>query len=118
MGLYDRDYGRDERTAWDRIENPRSMTIILIVVTVAVFFAEVLFQNTTPIRLSDGSEALVKSSPIADWLSVKHDTLYKPWLWWQLLSYGFVHDYQKIFHVLFNMMGLFFFGRIIEQRLG
>ncbi|MGB7326391.1 MAG: rhomboid family intramembrane serine protease, partial [Rubripirellula sp.] len=25
---------------------------------------------------------------------------------------------QKIFHVLFNMMGLFFFGRIIEQRLG
>ncbi len=118
MGLYDRDYGRQERTAWDRIENPRSMTIILIVVTVAIFFAEVLFQNTTPVRLSDGTEVLVKTSPIADWFAVKSDTLYKPWMWWQFVSYGFVHDHRGIFHILFNMIGLFFFGKIVERRIG
>ncbi|QDT01648.1 Rhomboid family protein [Rubripirellula lacrimiformis] len=118
MGLYDRDYGRQERTAWDRIENPRSITIILIVVTVAVFFLEILFQTTSTVRIPGAGDMQVKTSPVADWLAVYADTLYKPWMWWQFLSYGFVHDFQKIFHILFNMLGLFFFGRIIEQKLG
>jgi len=35
---------------------------------------------------------------------------------WRLLSYGFVHADGQ--HLLFNMVTLFFFGRIIEQVLG
>ena len=33
---------------------------------------------------------------------------------WQLLSYGFMHDPTDIFHLIFNMFTLFFFGRQIE----
>ncbi len=46
MGLYDRDYGRDERTPWDRMENRRSITITLIVINVVVFLADMLFCQT------------------------------------------------------------------------
>lgn len=118
MGLYDRDYGRDEPTAWDRIENPRSITITLIVVTAAIFLIEILFTKNVAAALPGGQQGLIKTHPIVDWLAVGPDTLYKPWLWWQFLTYGFLHDPRNIFHLLFNMIGLFFFGRIMEQRLG
>lgn len=35
---------------------------------------------------------------------------------WQLLSYMFVHD--GISHILFNMLGLLFFGTQLERRIG
>ena len=45
MGLYDRDYGRYEsETPWDRAQRPaRSITVTLIIVTVAVFFLDIVF---------------------------------------------------------------------------
>ncbi len=109
MGLYDRDYGRDERTPWDRIENPRSITITLVVINVVVFLADIIFA-----RRVDG----VTQSLIADWCAVDGDTLVRPWMWWQLVTYGFVHDLSGITHVLFNMIGLYVFGRDVEHRLG
>ena len=33
--------------------------------------------------------------------------------YWRLVSYGFVH--ADMAHLLFNMVTLFFFGRLIEQ---
>ena len=35
---------------------------------------------------------------------------------WRLLTYQFLH--ADFFHLLFNMIGVFFFGPLIEQRLG
>lgn len=105
MGLYDREYGRDEQTPWERRENPRSITITLIVVNVAIFFADTIF-------------AKQGESLLAPWFGVQGNTLTQPWMWWQLLSYGFVHDIRGITHILFNMIGLYFFGRIVEQRIG
>jgi membrane associated rhomboid family serine protease len=35
---------------------------------------------------------------------------------WQFLTYMFTH--QGISHILFNMLGLFFFGAQVEQRMG
>ncbi|TWU45175.1 Rhomboid protease GlpG [Novipirellula aureliae] len=102
MGLHDRDYGRrDTRTPWDRIENPRSMTITLIVINVVVFVVNMIFRDQ-----------------LTSWLAADGSTLYQPWLWWKWLTYGFTHDPLNINHILFNMIGLFFFGRIVEQRLG
>jgi membrane associated rhomboid family serine protease len=39
--------------------------------------------------------------------------LYKPWT---LITYFFTHE--DIFHILFNMLGLYWFGRIIDEFLG
>lgn len=111
MGLYDRDYGRHEtRTPWDRVEQPRSITITLIVITVAVFLADMITAGRDPAGRS--------VSTLARWLAVEPDTLVKPWMWWQFLTYGFVHDTQGIRHILFNMFGLFIFGRMVERRIG
>lgn len=37
---------------------------------------------------------------------------------WQLLTYGFLHTVTDITHLLFNMLGLYFFGTMLEERLG
>ncbi len=111
MGLYDRDYGRsDQRTPWDRVQSPRSITITLIVINVVIFFADSIFAKTNALG--------IRESVLVPWFAVEAATLVQPWKWFQLVSYGFLHDIREINHVLFNMIGLFFFGRIIEQRLG
>ncbi len=37
---------------------------------------------------------------------------------WQFVSYMFLHDPFSIFHILFNMLFLYFFGPLIEQHYG
>ncbi len=105
MGLYDRDYGRgEERTPWDRIEKPRSMTITLIIINVVVFFADMIFGG--------------REGGLIPWFGVSPESLTQPWKIWQIVTYGFLHDNSGISHILFNMFGLFIFGRIVEQRIG
>ncbi len=102
MGLYDRDYGRDELdSAWrPNVAKPKSATIILIAINVAVFLVEFV----------------TRSESLAETFAVTPTTLARPWMWWQFLTYGFIHG--DLNHILFNMFGLFIFGRPMEQRLG
>lgn len=37
---------------------------------------------------------------------------------WSIVTYMFVHDPNSIMHILFNMIGLYFFGPRVEMRLG
>ncbi len=37
---------------------------------------------------------------------------------WKLVSYGFAHDDTTPWHLAFNMLAVFFFGRAVEQVLG
>jgi membrane associated rhomboid family serine protease len=37
---------------------------------------------------------------------------------WQLVTYGFMHDTYGLSHILFNMFGLWMFGRDIERTMG
>ncbi|KAA1261669.1 Rhomboid family protein [Rubripirellula obstinata] len=124
MGLYDRDYGRNERTPWDRIESPRSIAITLIVINVVVWLAQMLFiadytdPETGQVIRDPVTGNVLEYNQLIKWGSVSGDTLIRPWLWWQFISYGFLHDDNSLFHLLFNMIGLFFFGRIMERKLG
>ena len=114
MGIYDRDYGREAYSPWENSSTPRSMTVTLIIINVFVFIAEQLTREIT--RLPDGSKII--DSVVIDWLAISQDTLMKPWMWWQYLTYGFAHDLSEINHLLFNMIGLYVFGRDVESRLG
>jgi membrane associated rhomboid family serine protease len=107
MGLYDRDYGR-ERTPWDRIENPRSITTILIVINVAIWVMSLLLTGSKPGPQND----------LIGVLGCDGSTFLRPWMWWQWISYGFTHDLTSPWHLTFNMLGLFIFGRPIENKLG
>ena len=125
MGLYDRDYGRDDqnpyqspgnpwdragRSPWDQAgKPPRSMTTILIIINVAVFLISMLFAD-------NGSGE--RPFDILRFFGFVPETLFKPWMWWQFLTYGFFHDLNSIWHIVFNMMMLFIFGRMVEARMG
>ena len=37
---------------------------------------------------------------------------------WRLIGFQFLHDHGSPMHLIFNMLGLYFFGGIVEQRLG
>src|SRR5262245_11031084 len=37
---------------------------------------------------------------------------------WTIVTYMFLHDPRGITHILFNMLGLYFFGPRVEERLG
>jgi membrane associated rhomboid family serine protease len=37
---------------------------------------------------------------------------------WQLLTYGFLHDLNSLYHIGFNMLGLWMFGRHVEPMMG
>jgi membrane associated rhomboid family serine protease len=57
--------------------------------------------------------------PISSWLELN------PALWyagipavWQLWTYGFLHSLGDPFHLLFNLLVLFFFGRMLEGLVG
>ncbi len=133
MGINDRDYGRAERTPWDRVENPRSMLVILIVVNVVVFVVQLLAQYNVKhpmpteynsIEMTDTDRAILqaryteKRSYLDDYFAVHGTSLYRPWLWYQTLTYGFLHNIGNIFHLAVNMFMLYVFGKPIEEKLG
>ena len=100
MGIYDRGYYREEqRGAW--LGN-RSMVFNLIVLNVVIFLADHLVDNYW----------------ISTTLGLKSDLARAPWQFWQLLTYGFVHDPTSILHVGLNMFGVWLFGTDVEQIYG
>ena len=101
MGLYDRDYVREEPKGFF-LGGDRSMVVNLILINVAVFLAD----------------ALIFHGELSSWMSIKADLLEKPWNCWQLLTAGFAHDSQNIMHVGFNMFALWWFGSDIETIYG
>ncbi len=87
----------------------------IIVVNVALFFALGVIHVILKLGGLD-TENLMR-----DVLSVPSDLsklLVRPWT---LLSYGITHypfDSSGFWHILFNMLWLFWFGRILEEYLG
>ncbi len=57
--------------------------------------------------------------PLWSWLELHTATWYSgiPAVW-QLWTYGFLHDAGDPFHLLFNMLVLYFFGTMLEARVG
>jgi membrane associated rhomboid family serine protease len=106
MGLQDREYYRDDydQPGGIQLGGQWSMVTTLIVIN-AGFFLVNLFLGGAEHRLTD-------------WMSVRPDTLLKPWLWWQFVSYGFAHSPIYIGHIFWNMFGLFIFGREVEGIYG
>lgn len=100
MGLYDRDYYRDEPPRGFQLGLSQTVVVNLIVVNIALYLVDVLLQVG-----------------VADLLALHADLIERPWNFWQLLSAGFVHAPDP-WHVLFNMLALWFFGRDVEGIYG
>ena len=100
MGLYDREYIREEARQ-PLFGGGRSMVVNLILVNVGLFVADAL-----------------AGGKISQLLSLKANLPREPWNAWQLLTAGFVHDHNLTLHLVFNMLGLWIFGREVESLRG
>jgi membrane associated rhomboid family serine protease len=106
MGLYDRDYYREDQPGirLGAAANWSAVTT-LIVINVLVFLAEIF--------TAQGRDSWVEHA-----LALKPDLFQHPWQAWQLLTYGFVHSSTEYTHILFNMIGLYVFGTEVETVYG
>ena len=117
MGIYDREYYRDEPGGF-HFRKPGTIIGWIILINVIVYLADG-FMAAEKVHTFEGVAVSVPSHPVNDALALHASDLARPWLWWRLLTYGFAHDsYPAIGHILFNMLGLFFLGPPIEQRYG
>src|SRR4051794_25140798 len=102
MGFQDRDYYRDPTQSI----YVTSIVIKLMIINGVVFLAEILFGND------------LRGNWIVSLLGAHADTIARPLYWWQFVTAGFTHDAASPWHVFFNMLGLYVFGRPLEDRFG
>jgi membrane associated rhomboid family serine protease len=103
VGIYDRDYYRQGGSGF-QLRAPRTAVVTIILINVAVLIVEQFDPNLVVTTL--GCHAKID------------DTLTHPWMWWQLLTCGFVHAPKDVGHILWNMLTLFFLGRDVEEWYG
>ena len=75
-----------------------NITFVLIGLNILVFFLNMMIP-----------ESRYYLAMIPSWVLYKH-------MYWQFATYMFVHGNMS--HILFNMLGLFFFGASVERRMG
>ena len=106
MGIYDREYYRDEEPGGFRIGGQRMMVTNIVIISVVIWAIDALIPDARVNRI----------------LALHSDDLLNPWMLWRLLTYGFVHDplggSTGIFHIGLNMFMLWMFGRDIEWKYG
>jgi len=107
MGIYDRQYYHDDETPRRTgSSGPKMVTTQLIIITLVIYFVNEFFFQ----------------SKASKYLGLDSDLFRGNWQVWQLLSYGFMHaslsESNGLLHILFNMFGLFIFGRDVELRYG
>jgi membrane associated rhomboid family serine protease len=104
MGYQERDYYR-EGTGEDGFQI-KTWTVRLILINCAVFLANLL----------------TSTSGHKDWLnqalSLQGNAIVEPTMWYQFLTYGFVHNPASLWHLVGNMFGLYIFGMLFEERFG
>ena len=112
MGIYSRDYVREPsggRHGWGD-DTPACKWLIII--TVVVFLLELVV--THPADHPEARAFGMRESYVDDWFSLSRDTLLTGQVW-RLVSYAFLHDRSSLWHLLFNMLGLWWFGAEIER---
>lgn len=112
MGIYDRDYARDDRPGVF-LGGERTMVTNLLLVTVGIYILQILVDPSNPRA----------TQPIAQFLALRQEILSSkllthPWWIFELVTYGFAHSRNDIMHILGNMFLFWFFGRDIEAKYG
>ncbi|HVT30835.1 MAG TPA: hypothetical protein VHE81_22710, partial [Lacipirellulaceae bacterium] len=95
MGFYDRDYQRGgyyDRQPGLHLGGPRTLTTKLVILMCFVYVIQLLTQTQNA------------SGWFTNLFSLHADLVKRPWLFFELLTYGFLHDPSDIKHILFNMI--------------
>ena len=93
MGLYDRSYYRNEPAPF---MSDWTAVMTIIVANIAVWVTNFL---------------LASQPSLNDQLALQSTLPFELWKFWEPMTYGFAHDSTDPWHLVFNMLALFFFGR-------
>ena len=135
MGIYDRDYYRDAppRGGFGYF-NAWSVTTWLIVANVAVFFLDGMLRRALPggdpgidpslydgesleaIRRAFAAAMFNSMGPLERWGYFSLDTALSRGQVWRFLTFQFLHASPG--HLIGNMIGMYFFGPIVEAHFG
>ncbi len=109
MGFYDRDYQRGYNGPQSGFSFGGSLTLTtkLVLVMFGVYAVQLLTRGQPP-----------NEGWFTDLFSLRADLVKRPWQFFELLTYGFLHDVWSFQHIIFNMIALWFFGRSVEYRYG
>jgi len=112
MGFSDRDYLRDvpyDDDGYRRRGGSWSVSARLVLLNLGLFLVNGLFFGSP-------------DDPDYAWLSrhmaMSGETLLKPWLCWQTLTYGFAHDPRTLWHIGGNMLCLVMFAQGMMLGIG
>lgn len=100
MGLYDRDYAYEPQPGF-HVQAPQSLTVRLMLLNVGIYLLEMFL----------GMSFTEKFVLYKGWF-------HEPWQAYRLLTYGFLHDPNSLWHIVINMFVLWSFGRQIELHYG
>jgi len=106
--LYDRPYMRQ---APEPDSNNVSVVTSLLVLTIGVWVLQHIINVAFPAPGGYDNRFL------SDWFALSGENIREMKVW-TLLSYSFLHSTQNLMHIVGNMLGLFFIGRILEPILG
>jgi membrane associated rhomboid family serine protease len=124
MGIYDRDYYRKSPSRFGAFQT-WSVTMWLIGINVAVFVLDGLMQRMaeSPDAFGDplvatsrrmlyemGMGPLQRAGYFSFTLAVQHFQV------WRFVTFQFLHE--SVGHLFWNMLGLYFFGPMVENHLG
>jgi len=108
MGIYDRDYYRpddDQQTSPPQMhfKFPQLTPMVkwLLIINISVFLLCIIVK---PLGLL-----------IYEWFSIDSTSVSTSLQPWRLISYQFLHDPNNPWHVILNMMGLYFLGPTLER---
>ncbi|MCY2966979.1 MAG: rhomboid family intramembrane serine protease [Planctomycetota bacterium] len=107
MGLYDRDYYRDDPRPSGGWVATGAVCRKIVLVTVGVFILQMLTQR------GRGADSWVGS-----WLEFDLVSCFARGQIWRLITYAFVHSPLDLWHIVGNMLFLWFFGPAIEAIYG
>jgi membrane associated rhomboid family serine protease len=91
-----------------------SVTTWIIVINIAVY---ILNRMTTHVAVDELGKQFVRA-PIWDWGYFSIEQAVAKLQIWRFISFQFLHDPQRLGHILFNMFTLYFFGPMVEAFLG
>jgi membrane associated rhomboid family serine protease len=129
MGIYDREYYRDEPRRpgigqWSAVTTLIVLNVVVFVadmftpVTKVEFDGHVVPANNIPQQFLNAPGVNVAERWLDGHMALQPDLIEHPWNAWQLLTYGFAHAPGSLMHILFNMFGLWMFGRDVENIYG
>ena len=107
--LYDRPYMRQSSN--EGAPQKASMVTTLLVITISVFVLQQVMNVFFP-----GAGAR-ENRFLTEWFALSGQN-FKELKVWTIVSYGLLHSTASFFHVLGNMLGLFFIGRMVEPLIG